>query len=563
MEQKYKGIAFKVVLPLIAIIAVMAIITIYSLITINGLKRQSTELHEHTIVEMQDMHQIRYDILHTAEILTDASATREEEVIEEAVEFRDEIYTLVAKIKASPNADVALWDDILRKYENFYNLCVTMARTYIAEGLEAGNAIMEQVDPVTEELSEIVDGVTEDMSAKLDKAVNDISARISTISVIYAVSSALYIIALCFILFVVIRQMLRPITNVSSALQQLASKDLTVEELPETQHDEIGGLVYAYNELRTSLREIMSNMDESTDQLEEASGFMSDQSEKIKSNMTDITRAVNNVAAVATNQAADIEGSMQEIAALQDVAKQNEEASDKLSEASRKISAASVQGNKILDELYDLSKNSEKTFYSIFDCIEKINESTDKIGEASKIIEDIASQTNLLSLNASIEAARAGDAGRGFAVVADEIRTLSDGSAESVNQINLMIRELRASVDNATSQSENVRDAVDKQVLGVENTRESYKNISENLDVINEEIRLLGDVSRAMTNSCDSVSRSMLNLSSAAQENAATTEETTASVEEVLNMTEEISNVTGTVKERADALSDVVKSYSL
>ena len=65
----------------------------------------------------------------------------------------------------------------------------------------------------------------------------------------------------------------------------------------------------------------MANMDESTDQLEEASNFMSDQSDRIKSNMTDITKAVNNVATVATNQAADIEGSMQEISALQDVAK--------------------------------------------------------------------------------------------------------------------------------------------------------------------------------------------------------------------------------------------------
>ncbi|MCR5476289.1 MAG: methyl-accepting chemotaxis protein [Lachnospiraceae bacterium] len=535
----------------------------FSIVSLNKIDKRIGVIQEQTIREMSDIQDIRYNVLHTAEILTDVSATHDDGGFEEAAEFRENVHNLIADIKTIDSGRTAMWDDILSQYENFYDLCVRMANAYIYEGLDAGNEIMEMVDPVTEELSELVDSATEEVEKTMELQVAQTSSETKVASAIQAVASALYIVLMLYIAVLVIRQMVRPITKTSDALQRLAAKDLTADELSVKQKDEIGGLVHAYNELRSSLREIMTQLGDTSGSLEEMSASMASQSETIMGNMNDITVAVSNVAQLATSQAGDVEHSMNEVNTLQEIADQNAATSEKLSDASTQISAASDRGNRILDGLYTVSKESEAAFGEIFTSIEQIKHSTARISEASGMINNIAKQTNLLSLNASIEAARAGEAGKGFAVVADEIRALSDDSAKSVDEINRMIQELQVNVEKATRQSESVRDAVEKQISGVEETRSSYADIAQNLELINDEVRQLGEVSRSMTESCAVVGDAMRNLSASAEENAATTEETNASIEEVSGMVDEIAGESEKIKTRTDVLNEMVGSYRL
>lgn len=560
---QYKGIKAKILVPIIIAIVVIVATSGFSIISINNMRNSIARIKNRTVKEMEVIQELRYTVLHTAEILTDVSATHDGEGFEEAAEFRDDVYALTDQLKALDPDQNAVWNDILGQYEGFYDLCVKMANAYIYEGLDAGNELMEQVDPVTEELSELVDGMTLDVEKTMEEEIEKVSSASGVVAGVVVGSSIIYAVLMIYIAFVVIRQMVVPVTRISESLQTLAAKDLTVGELHSSQRDEIGGLVHAYNELRASLIEIMTSMEKSTGELEELSTAMALQSKDIMTNMSDITKAVNNVSELASNQASDIESSLSELDSLQQIAEQNAETSDQLSEASDRISAASSEGNKVLDSLYTISRESEEAFGFIFDSIDRIKDSTAKIGEASSMIENIAEQTNLLSLNASIEAARAGEAGKGFAVVADEIRSLSDESARSVNEINRMIHELQENVEKANKQSQIVRGSVEKQMNGVEDTRKSYGEIARNLELINDEITKLGKLSGDMTVSCNTVGGAMRNISKAAEENAANSEETTASIEEALSMTEGIAADSGKIKDGTDVLQNMVSKYKL
>ncbi len=562
-NNKKKGLGIKILGSIGLIIIFLIITMVLSITRVISIRGQLTNLHDKTVTAMEASEQLRYDVLHTAEILTDVSATHDTEGYTEAEEIKSDFATQLETIKSLETDDVSKWDEINEKYGAFYDLCYKMSEAYIKSGLDAGNELMEQVDPVTEELSELVNTATKGMQDRLENEVDSISASAAVMAIITLITSVLNLLIAGIIAMIVLKQVINPIKKVSTYIRRLSERDLTVNELYIKQKDEIGELATAYNTLRSSLKEIMGNMDSSTSSLEDMSRTMAEQSGGILDTMSEITQAINSVSENATDQASDVAESIDEVHTLQGIAAQNNNASSNLSDASDQISEASQNGTRILDSLYEITKKSEIAFAEIFDSIDKIKNSTGKIGEASSMIESIASQTNLLSLNASIEAARAGEQGKGFAVVADEIRKLSDESTASVNEINTMLQELQINVDIATERSENVKEAVEKQVRGVEETRDSYAAIASTLDIINNNISSLGDVSNSLSQSCDNVSSVLERLAVTAEQNAASAEETNASIEEVLAMSEKIAEGSSGIKGKADEIGGIVNLYQM
>ncbi len=563
IKKKRLGLSFKIIGPILAIVLFLLFTMAITQLKVATIRTELDNIQNQAIVSVELVEELRYDVMRTVEVFMDISATHDKSELPKAETVKEEVHSLIAQVKEMDAESAGTWNKVLKDYDSFYKECLDMAEKFIKSGTAFGNNAKAVVDPLAEQLCATMDEYAKEIEENLEVDVKEIATAAVALSVLSSTCSVISLVIAGIITLILLKQVLQPVKKISAAIKKLSEHDLTVEEISVKQKDEIGDLIHAYNQLRGSLMDIMSNLHVSTGTLEQLSEHLNKKSDAIVENMDEITEAVGNVAQTATEQASDIENSIHEIEGLRAIVGQNEETSQHLSDASEQISTASRAGNKVVDDLYEVTKESKNAFELIFESINRIKNSTTKIGQSSEMIQSIASQTNLLSLNASIEAARAGEMGKGFAVVADEIRKLSEESAESANEITRMLQELQTNVEYANEQSDSVKKAVEKQVQGVTDTRSKYNDISESLEIIDKEIHSLGEVSRAMTSSCENVSAAMEHLAMAAETNAASSQETNASVEEVLAMIQEIAEGSGNIKIQSNELFGILQQYNL
>jgi methyl-accepting chemotaxis protein len=191
----------------------------------------------------------------------------------------------------------------------------------------------------------------------------------------------------------------------------------------------------------------------------------------------------------------------------------------------------------------------------VFNCIKKTNESTVKIGEASNLITSIANQTNLLSLNAAIEAARAGEAGKGFAVVADEVRILAEKSANTVKQIDNIIRHINERTQNALIDVTNGDAASQEGISIVTNVNESFRKIEESFKSIDQNV---SDELKKITK----IAVSFSHVKAGSESIASVSEEHSASTEELLATIEEENNNIKTIYDSVQNILEISKTLN-
>lgn len=333
------------------------------------------------------------------------------------------------------------------------------------------------------------------------------------------------------------RKIIVAINHTKDILFQVSQGNLrvSVSEQALRRRDEIGVMSRSLNDTIEKLREIISHISASSQELMENGTKLEEMADQTSRNTDEVSRAVEGISKGAVTQAHEIEDATAHIADMGQQIEQIVKNINALYQTAGNMQKAGKDAENNMDDLQNTNERTTGAITRVSQNVEKTDKSVKIIAEALSLITDIAEETNLLSLNASIEAARAGEAGRGFAVVASQIQKLAEESNASAARIAEIIETLSEDSANTLSVMEELRKNVIVQQERLADTANKFDEVSTGILTSNESTGQIQSQAADCDNARGSVVDIIQNLSALSEENAAATEETTASMGELNN----------------------------
>lgn len=350
-----------------------------------------------------------------------------------------------------------------------------------------------------------------------------------------------------------VRRFLKPLQVLTGVVNKVADLDLTEneeEKLLAKRKDEIGMIAAAVANLHGKLREIIGVIQSQGTKLSESNKLFAKGFADIVQTVDNVNVAVEEIATASTSQAQETSTASSHIADIGNAIESNSTSVGALEESIEKMNTLATESVTELAELTRINEWTTETIRAVTEQTDRTNQSAEKINEAVVAIEDIASQTNMLSLNASIEAARAGESGRGFAVVAEQIRKLAEDSANSAEQIEAIVRELISNSEDGVGKMHDLSDASKVQAERLENTTRAFDDLQREIKEVSVNSKQIFEQTGSINNLKNGVSSVIEQLAAIAEENAASTQQTSASM---FTLTENIDRC----KEETSTLSDL------
>ncbi|MDZ5474102.1 methyl-accepting chemotaxis protein [Bacillus sp. 31A1R] len=377
----------------------------------------------------------------------------------------------------------------------------------------------------------------------------------------------LTVIVVCIILGITltifnIRRIVNPLEKMVEVSSKVAQGDLT-ETIDLKATNEIGKLSHSFDSMILSLRDLIGKIDSSSEQIASSSVQLSANVEESTNITRSMATSISGMASGAETQMASAEESTAAMVEIADGVQHIANQSSIASEASIDANSNAEEGKQSIDEAIKQMELIQSVVEQSSNAITKLGASSEEVGNILAVITAISEQTNLLALNAAIEAARAGEHGKGFAVVADEVRKLAEESRKSAQQIADIVQSIQVETKTAVELMDKGRVQVETGNQVMRETGEKFTSILNSIQEVTAKIQEVSATSEELSASSEEVTASVQEMTSISTESASTASQVASGAQQQLSSMEEINSSVSELADVANELKQAVSTFKI
>jgi len=559
-------------------LALMIFIAVVALISVAALGFYETKIANRSINEMYAENFVPNDLIaenlgnvyasngRVLELMLTTDVQRNQVLNKSITDYGEQIsknFAALEKVPMGPNGK-ALFEKVKISRQNYLAVrtdVVTLAGQN--KNAEAYALYVSKVIPAAGAYVKDFQELSTHYLKRAEKLSTDTTAAERNAILVMAVFSIIAVMILLVAGWTITRAITRPLQLMVGICSELAKGNFAAAERNVRRKDEIGQLADALVEMRTNVRKVLKQVNESAEQVAASSEELTASAEQSSQAVNQVAAAITDVAEGATRQltaATETSAVVEQMSAgIQQIAANTNQVATSSAQAADKAREGDASVNKAVTQMVSI----EQTVNNSAKVVAKLGERSKEIGQIVSTISGIAGQTNLLALNAAIEAARAGEQGRGFAVVAEEVRKLAEQSEGAAKQIANLISEIQGDTDKAVV----AMDAGTREVkVGSEVVTaagQAFKEITALILQVSDQVREISAAVQQMASGTQQIVNSVKEIDSLSKSAASETQTVSAATEEQSASMEEIAASSQALAKLAQDLQEAVNKFRL
>ncbi len=405
------------------------------------------------------------------------------------------------------------------------------------------------------------------LAAEREAEVREIGDRMISTSemllTIAAIVSGLMILLAVFVAIITARTISNPVQAVVERMKLITGGDLSQEALKTNSRDEIGQLIVAANDMNKEVRNLLNQINEVSDTVSAQSEELTQSANEVKEGSEQIATTMQELASGSETQANSSTELSSAMTAFASNVQEANASGEKIKDHSGAVLEMTEEGSQLMNKSNAQMEKIDQIVQDAVQKVEGLDTQSQEISTLVSVIKDIADQTNLLALNAAIEAARAGEHGKGFAVVADEVRKLAEQVGDSVTDITGIVTNIQSETNVVTGSLQNGYKEVESGMAQIKATGEKFDGISTAISDVVDSIQTVSDNLSEVAATSQQMNSSIQEIAAISEESAAGVEQTSAASQQTSSSMEEVAASADDLARLAEDLSGLVRKFKL